>query len=118
MQRWQLARAGKGQAVLLSGEPGIGKSRLIAALEERLGAEPHTRLRYFCSPYHVNSALHPVIKQLERAAGLRRERQHGHEARQARNPVAPGRLRYRRSMPLAGRAAVDRLELAAMRPCS
>ena len=72
LQRWQQARAGKGQAVLLSGEPGIGKSRLTAALEERLSAEPHARLRYFCSPYHVNSALYPVIKQLERAAGLGR----------------------------------------------
>ena len=100
LQRWQQARAGKGQAVLLSGEPGIGKSRLTAALEERLSAEPHARLRYFCSPYHVNSALYPVIKQLERAAGLRRERQLGHEARQARNPVAPGCLRYRRNGPL------------------
>ena len=59
--------------MLLSGEPGIGKSRLIAALHEHLGAEPHARLRYFCSPYHVNSALHPVIKQLERAAGLGRD---------------------------------------------
>ena len=72
LQRWQQARAGKGQAVLLSGEPGIGKSRVTAALEERLGAEPHARLRYFCSPYHVHSALYPVIRQLERAAGLLR----------------------------------------------
>ena len=59
--------------MLLSGEPGIGKSRLIAALDDRLSAEPHTRLRYFCSPYHINSALHPVITQLERAAGLDRD---------------------------------------------
>ncbi|WP_331376049.1 AAA family ATPase [Sinorhizobium chiapasense] len=72
LQRWQQARTGKGQAVMLSGEPGIGKSRLVAALEERLGMEPHARLRYFCSPYHVNSALYPVIRQLARAAGLAR----------------------------------------------
>ncbi|MBD9509127.1 AAA family ATPase [Ensifer sp. ENS10] len=70
LQRWRQARAGKGQAVMLSGEPGIGKSRLTAALEERLMAEPHARLRYFCTPYHVNSPLYPVIQQLGRAAGL------------------------------------------------
>ncbi|NKK70425.1 AAA family ATPase [Rhizobium leguminosarum bv. viciae] len=72
LQRWEQARTGKDQAVMLSGEPGIGKSRLTAALEERLSTEPHARLRYFCSPYHVNSALYPVIKQLARAARLGR----------------------------------------------
>ena len=59
--------------MLLSGEPGIGKSRLVRALRERLAAEPHTPLAQFCSPYHANTALHPVIGLLERAAGLRRE---------------------------------------------
>src|SRR6185436_3852476 len=73
VQRWQQARGGKGQVVLLSGEPGIGKSRLMTALQERVGAEAYARLRYFCSPYYVNSALHPVTKQLERAAGLHRD---------------------------------------------
>ena len=80
MQHWQLAQVRKGQAVLLSGEPGIGKSRLIAALLERLDATPHTRLRYFCSPYHVNSALHPVINQLKRSCRGASRGQHGRDA--------------------------------------
>src|SRR6202030_3979382 len=58
------------QVVLLSGEAGIGKSRLTAALLERLAGEPNTRLRYFCSPQHTDSALYPIIGQMERAAGL------------------------------------------------
>ena len=56
--------------MLLSGEPGIGKSRLTAALLERLATEPHTRLRYFCSPQHTDSAFYPIISQMERAAGF------------------------------------------------
>ncbi len=70
LRRWSRAKAGEGQVVLLSGEAGIGKSRLTAALLERLASEPHTRLRYFCSPQHTDSALYPVIGQMERAAGL------------------------------------------------
>jgi class 3 adenylate cyclase/predicted ATPase len=69
-RRWTKAKAGEGQLVLLSGEAGIGKSRLTAALLERLIAEPHTRLRYFCSPQHTDSALYPVIGHMERAAAL------------------------------------------------
>ena len=70
LRRWSKAMDREGQVVLLSGEPGIGKSRLIAALSERLATEPHTRLRYFCSPQHTDSALYPIISQLERAAGF------------------------------------------------
>jgi class 3 adenylate cyclase/predicted ATPase len=70
LRRWSRAKAGEGQVVLLSGEAGIGKSRLTAALLERLANEEHTRLRYFCSPQHTDSALHPIIGQMERAAGL------------------------------------------------
>jgi class 3 adenylate cyclase/tetratricopeptide (TPR) repeat protein len=70
LRRWSRIKSGEGQVVLLSGEAGIGKSRLTAALLERVAAEPHTRLRYFCSPQHTDSALYPVIGQMERAAGL------------------------------------------------
>jgi predicted ATPase len=70
LRRWSRAKAGEGQVVLLSGEAGIGKSRLTAALMERLANEPHTRLRYFCSPQHTDSALYPIISQMERAAGF------------------------------------------------
>ena len=73
MRRWARAKAGDGQVVLVSGEPGLGKSRITAALEERLHAEPHLRLRYFCSPYHQDSALFPFIDQLGRAAGFARD---------------------------------------------
>jgi class 3 adenylate cyclase/predicted ATPase len=73
MRRWSRAKLGEGQVVLISGEPGIGKSRLAETVQERLGTEPHTRLRFFCSPYHQDSALYPAIAQLERAAGFRRE---------------------------------------------
>ena len=73
LRHWRQATDGNGQVLLLSGEPGIGKSRMAAALQDRLRDEPHTRLRYFCLPHHQDSALHPVIGRLERAAGFRRE---------------------------------------------
>ena len=70
LRRWSKAKTGEGQVVLLSGEAGIGKSRLTAALLESLSTEPHTRLRYFCSSQHTDSAFYPIIGQLERAARL------------------------------------------------
>ena len=70
LRRWAKAKGGAGQVVLLSGEAGIGKSRLTAALLEHTATEPHTRLRYFCSPQHTDSALYPIISQMERAAGF------------------------------------------------
>ena len=71
-RRWQDAVRGEGRVVVLMGEPGIGKSHIALALQERLQADPHTSLRYFCSAHHTNSALFPFIGQLERAAGFER----------------------------------------------
>ena len=73
LRRWTRAKSGEGQVVLLSGEAGIGKSRLAAALLDRLGNEPHTRLRYFCSPQHTDDALFPIVGEMERAARLARD---------------------------------------------
>ena len=73
LRRWRQAKAGEGRVVLISGEPGIGKSRLTAAFSERIAGEPYTRLRYFCSPHHQDSALYPTIIQFERAAGFTRD---------------------------------------------
>jgi len=73
LRRWSRTKAGLGQAVLFSGEAGIGKSHLTAVLLEAIASEPHTRLRYFCSPQHIDSAFYPIINQLERAAGLARD---------------------------------------------
>jgi class 3 adenylate cyclase/predicted ATPase len=70
MRRWQQAKSGNGCIVLMSGEPGIGKSRIVQTILERLSSEPHTRLRYFCSPHHQDNALYPYITHLERAAGF------------------------------------------------
>jgi predicted ATPase len=61
LRRWSKAKNGEGQVVLLSGEAGIGKPRLTAALLERIADEPHIRLRYFCSPQHTDSAFYPII---------------------------------------------------------
>jgi class 3 adenylate cyclase/predicted ATPase len=73
MRRWEQAKRGDGQVVLISGEPGIGKSRIAQTIVERISGQSHTRLRYFCSPHHQDSALYPSITQLERAAGFRRD---------------------------------------------
>jgi class 3 adenylate cyclase len=73
LQRWACAKTGDGQVVLISGEPGLGKSRITAALEERLHDDPHLRLRCFCSPYHQDSALFPLVDQLGRVAGFARD---------------------------------------------
>jgi predicted ATPase len=67
LDRWERARAGEGQVVLLQGEPGIGKSRMLRAFRQRLGERVEVALQYQCSPYHVNSAFYPITDHLERA---------------------------------------------------
>ena len=72
LERWKLARSGEGQVIELFGEGGIGKSRLLQELRDRLKEEPITHLRYFCSPYHTQTELYPVAEQLLRAAAIKR----------------------------------------------
>ena len=91
LERWAWAKDGDGQVVLLAGEPGIGKSRMIRALRERLGDEPYTPLSHYCSPHHTNSALYPVIDLLERAAQLERDDAAGGAAGQARGGARAAR---------------------------
>ncbi len=73
LERWQLAQDGEGQVVLLSGEPGIGKSRILSVLLERLEGQGVGTLRFQCSPYYVNSALYPIIDNFERALRFARD---------------------------------------------
>jgi class 3 adenylate cyclase len=73
LRRWEKAKTGEGRVVLLAGEPGIGKSHLVAALEQKVNVAPKLRLRFLCSPHHHDTPLHPVIRQIERAANFERE---------------------------------------------
>jgi class 3 adenylate cyclase len=99
-RRWERAKAGDASVVLIVGEPGIGKSRIAQTLLEQLGKEPHTRLRYFCSPHYQNSALYPSIAQLERAAGFRREDTDEQRLEKLEAILAQGTNELREAVPL------------------
>ena len=101
MRRWQQAKVGEGRVVLVSGEPGIGKSRLTAELGGHIASEPHTRLRYFCSPHHQDSALYPFITHLEQAAGF------------ARDDTVEEKLSKLRGLVASGARTADEIELLA-----
>ena len=90
LRRWHGLKDGEGRVVLLAGEPGIGKSRLTAALEDKLKDEAHVCLRYFCQPHHQGSALQPVLAHLQHAAGFARDDTPDNKRAKLKNLLAPG----------------------------
>jgi tetratricopeptide (TPR) repeat protein len=89
LRRWERARTGTGQVVLISAEAGLGKSRIVVALQDRLRGQPHIERRYFCSPHHSDIALYPLIAQLERAAGFARDDTSSGKLEKLRAVLAP-----------------------------
>ena len=102
LERWSWAKDGDGQVVLIAGEAGIGKSRLLHALREKLTDEPHIAISHLCSAYHTNSALHPVVAQLERAAGFASHDEPGDRLAKLEALLAQGAEQLDEATPLVG----------------
>jgi predicted ATPase/class 3 adenylate cyclase len=102
MRLWSQAKRGDGRVALITGEPGIGKSRIAQTVVERLSSEPHIHLRYFCSPYHQDSALYPSITQLEQAAGFQRGDTNEQRLDKLEAVLAQGTNDLRGAVPLLG----------------
>jgi class 3 adenylate cyclase len=100
LQRWEKVKEGKGQVVLLSGEAGIGKSRLLRELHEQLTSEPQTRLEFRCSPYYQDSALYPVIDLLQRVLEFRGEDSPQEKVRKLEGALVPSGLALLEVVPL------------------
>jgi predicted ATPase/class 3 adenylate cyclase len=100
LRRWEGAKRSVGRVVLVTGEPGIGKSRVARALRERLSSDPHTLLSYFCSPHHQGSSLYPQIGQLTRAAGIERDDSAEAKLNKLKSLLAQSSGNLSRDMPL------------------
>lgn len=100
LRRWRDAKEGDGQTILIAGEPGIGKSRIVSTLIKRLDREPYIRLRYHCSPSYSNTAFYPVIEQLQRASGLNRNDPPEHQLAAVESLLKRGAADVRKTAPL------------------
>jgi class 3 adenylate cyclase/tetratricopeptide (TPR) repeat protein len=110
LDRWRDARSGEGKVTLLSGEAGIGKSRILATLRERIADAPHVAVAYQCSPHHVNDAFYPIVGQVWRAAEFASEEPSGVRLAKLEDMVRRSRLEPREIVPFIASLCAVQLE--------